>query len=716
MQTMYQDATDQILSGDSHQPHAVLGLHHTYNDQKVIRIYRPGATEVHLEVFGKIVKAESTDIPGVFEYLVPDHTTPLDYRIYHQQGLLSHDPYAFWPTLGELDQYLFAKGVHYELYKIMGAHQIHHQGTVGIKFAVWAPSARRVSLVGDFNHWDGRVNPMRSMGSSGIWEIFIPNLPIGAHYKYEIKSANGDIHLKADPYAFSSEVRPATASIVADVDSFAWDDQEWLSQRESTAFNSKPMTVYEVHLGSWKRRDGRFLNYRELALQLAPYCNEMGFTHIELMPIQEHPLDESWGYQVTGFFAASSRFGTPEDFQWFVNHLHQHNIGVILDWVPGHFPTDNFSLGRFDGTALYEHDDLRQGLHPHWQTYIFNYGRHEVTNFLVANALFWIDRMHIDGLRVDAVASMLYLDYGREPGEWIPNQYGGKENLEAIEFLKHVNSIVHQKFPGVLTIAEESTSFTGVSHPLEHGGLGFDFKWNMGWMNDTLRYFSKDMIYRNYHHNDLTFGLLYAFTERFMLVLSHDEVVHGKRSLLAKMPGDMWQQFANLRLLYSYMICQPGKKLLFMGGELGQWNEWNCKAELEWFLLQFPTHAGIKRLVRDLNLFYIYHPCLWENDNHHSTFEWVNFDDRQNSVICYIRQGPSGRLLCVHNFTPIYHNEYVINLRGLQHAEEVFNTDSEIYGGSSKHCKYPSLLRDENGSVCALKIELAPLATMIFSI
>lgn len=706
----------QIAHGDHYDPHRILGLHSSTENKKVIRLYRPGAQNLYLEVYGNIVPATKIHEAGFFEYVVPQSTTSLDYRVYHQSGLLAHDPYSFWPSIGDLDQYLFGKGVHYKLYNAMGAHLTEIGGTPGTSFAVWAPGAKRVSLVGDFNHWDGRLNPMRSMGSSGIWELFVPGLNEGAKYKFEIKTQTGQIILKSDPYGYSSELRPATASIVSSLDKFQWEDSNWVRDREQTCHNPKPMTTYEVHLGSWRQRDGKFMNYRDIAVELVGYCKEMGFTHVELMPIQEHPLDESWGYQVSGFYAVTSRYGTPEDFQWFVNHCHKHKIGVILDWVPGHFPTDDFSLGKFDGTALYEHADPRQGLHPHWNTYIFNFGRHEVSNFLIANALFWFERMHVDGLRVDAVASMLYLDYGREQGEWIPNRYGGKENLEAIEFFKHLNSVVHQMHPGVLMIAEESTAFMGVSHPVEKGGLGFDMKWNMGWMNDTLRYFSKDMLFRHYHHNDLTFGLLYAFSERFILVLSHDEVVHGKNSLMGKMPGDIWQQFANMRLLYSYMICQPGKKLLFMGGEIGQWNEWNCKRELEWFLLQFPTHHGLQTMIKDLNHLYIKHGSFWERDFDYTGFEWVDFGDRQNCVISYLRKGTYGAFLCVHNFTPTYHPDYWINIHNLSEVQEVFNSDAEKYGGSDKVNRQPWINRDHYGHANGLKIHLAPLATMIFKV
>lgn len=704
----------QISRGLYYNPHEVLGLHQD-GDHKVIRLWRPGATAIYVELlFGKIVEAVKIHDAGFFEVEAPADTTYLDYRVYHHSGLLAHDPYVFWPTIGELDQYLFGKGVHYHLYQVMGGRLTEQQGVKGVKFSVWAPSAQSVSLIGDFNHWDGLVNPMRSMGSSGIWELFVPGLLPGEKYKFEIRTQIGERRIKSDPYALSSELRPSTASVIANVNEFSWEDADWISKRKDSKDQPQPLNIYEVHLGSWKKHYGQFLNYRQLAVELANYCKEMGFTHIELMPIQEHPLDESWGYQVSGFYAATSRFGTPQDFQWFVNYMHKNNIGVLLDWVPGHFPTDDFSLGKFDGTALYEHEDSRQGFHPHWNTYIFNFGRHEVSNFLIANALYWFDVMHIDGLRVDAVASMLYLDYGREAGEWIPNRYGGKENLEAIEFFRHLNSIVHDKFPGIKMIAEESTSFSGVSHSVDHGGLGFDMKWNMGWMNDTLRYIAIDPLYRSHHQNELTFGLLYAFSERFVLVLSHDEVVHGKNSLMGRMPGDMWQKFANMRLLYSYMMCQPGKKLLFMGGEIGQWNEWNSKSEIEWLLLQFNTHRSLQTMVKDLNHFYIENPSLWEKDCDHTGFEWVDFADKQNCIISYLRKSSSRYLLCIHHFTPQYFPEYVLHLQNVKSITEVFNTDAEKYGGSGKH-SHPIILSD-HGYHYGIKFSVAPLATQIFEV
>ena len=705
-----------LIEMKHHCPHSILGLHPFFENGKVIRLWRPGASEVFLEVFGQIIEARQVHVAGVFECTVPLHTTCHDYRIYQQNGQLTRDPYTFSPSLGEMDLYLFGKGVHYQLYERMGGRLTTHEGIRGAKFSVWAPNAQSVSIVGDFNGWDGRVHPMRSLGYTGVWEVFIPGLEKGIRYKFEIHTQQGECLIKADPYALMSEMRPATASILADLNEFEWQDQDWIEERKNRSIHAHPMNIYEVHLSSWKSRNGEFRNYRDLAHELAVYCLDMGFNYLELLPIQEHPLDESWGYQVSGFYAPTSRHGSPEDFKYFINHLHQNGIGVILDWVPGHFPMDDFSLGRFDGSSLYEHSDPRQGYHPHWHTHIFNFGRHEVSNFLIANALFWFEEMHVEGLRVDAVASMLYLDYGRENGEWIPNDYGGKENLQAIEFLKHLNSIVHSRCPGVFTIAEESTSFFGVTHPVAQGGLGFDLKWNMGWMNDTLRYFSNDPFYRSYHHHDLTFGLVYAFSENFILVFSHDEVVHGKRSLLSKMPGDMWQQFANLRLLFSYMMCQPGKKLSFMGGEIGQWNEWNCKRDIEWFLLDFPTHRGIQKMVKELNHFYLDHAALWEKDFSGETFDWVDFADQQNSVVSYFRNGKNERLLCVHNFTPVYHSDYVLHMGNFGYVEELFNTDAEKYGGSGKLNVHPEIIRDFNGQPIGLRIALAPLATMIFKI
>ncbi len=705
MSILLDSACDRLIHGEHHDPHSLLGLH-----QGQVCLYRPGAKEIFLEFRGRIVAATQIHAKGIFAFDVGEATWQ-DYRIYHQSGLLAHDPYVFSPTWGEMDSHLFSRGVHYEIFNALGAKECVHQGVTGVRFALWAPAATRVSLVGDFNFWDGRVNPMRSMGFAGVWELFVPGLTCGERYKFEVRTDNGELLVKADPYAFRSEIRPRTASIVDSVDRFVWTDDLWMAKRRATIHKASPINIYEIHVGSWKRPHEHFLTYRELAHQLSEYCKEMSYTHVELMPIMEHPLDESWGYQVSGFFAVSSRFGIPEDFQYFVNHLHREGIGVLLDWVPAHFPADAFSLANFDGTALYEHEDPRQGYHPHWNTLIFNYGRKEVTNFLIGSALFFLEKMHIDGFRVDAVASMLYLDYGREEGEWIPNAHGGRENLEAIEFLKHLNSIIHERFPAVLTLAEESSAFPHVTQSVEAGGLGFDFKWNMGWMHDTLRYFHKDPLYRHCHHQDLTFGLLYAFSETFVLPLSHDEVVHGKQSLLSKMPGDYWQQFANLRLLLSYQICQPGKKLLFMGGEFGQWNEWNAKEELHWHLLQYPIHGGIKALVKELNRLYLDHPPFWEREQDFSGFEWVDFSDEANSVVSYRRKGFTDyEILCIHNFTPTHHAHYSLPLTNFKQATEILNTDDERFGGSNKKNRSLAITKER------LSLQLAPLATSIIKI
>ncbi len=687
-----------------HDPHAHFGLH-----GQTIRLWRPGAEQIHLEVCGQIVEAKKEGEEGVFTYTADRKIGPADYRVYHRNGLLARDPYAFLPTIGEMDLFLFNKGCHYELYQVLGANLGVYQGVRGIRFALWAPNAKSVFLISDFNHFDGRVNPMRSMGVSGVWELFVPGLLEGEKYKFEIHTREGYVRVKSDPVAFYSELRPHTASVAADVNAYVWNDQEWMETRSQSTLD-RPMLIYEVHLGSWRSYESAFPHYRQLARDLAQYCQEMHFTHVELLPVMEHPLDESWGYQVTGFFSTTSRYGTVADFQFFVDHLHRCGIGVILDWVPAHFPTDDFSLNRFDGTALYEHEDPRKGIHPHWQTAIFNYGRMEVSNFLIASALFWLEKMHIDGLRVDAVASMLFLDYGRKAGEWIPNPDGSNYNVEAIEFLKHLNAVVHDRFPGCLMIAEESSSYEGVTHPSSQGGLGFDLKWNMGWMNDTLRYFGKDPIYRRFHQNDLTFSLLYAFSERFMPILSHDEVVHGKGSLITKMPGPDWQKFANIRLLYSYMMCHPGKKLLFMGGELGQWREWDCQGQLDWYLLQYPLHAGLHRMMRDLNRYAKGEPALWERDFDWQGYEWIDFSDADRSIVSYLRKGKERYLACVHNFTPEVYPGYSIKLENVKRIAEQFNTDADEYGGSNQKNS------DIQVSTEAFRITLAPLATMLFEV
>jgi 1,4-alpha-glucan branching enzyme len=596
-------------------------------------------------------------------------------------------------------------------------------GVCGTNFCVWAPNAVSISVVGDFNHWDGRRHPMRKHVPSGIWELFIPEMGAGDKYKLRLRTGSGEVIDKTDPYGFAAELPPCTASIVSDLNRYEWNDQAWLDRRRQSNPLEQPISIYEVHLGSWQRREDRthgWLNYRELAHELVRYCHEMGYTHIELLPISEHPFTGSWGYQTVGYFAVTSRYGTPEDFMYFVDHCHQNGVGVLLDWVPAHFPRDGHGLRHFDGTALYEHQDPRQGEHPDWGTMIFNYSRNEVRNFLLANALFWMDKYHVDGLRTDAVASMLYLDYSRNEGEWIPNEYGGRENFPAISLIQHINRECHGQFPGVLTIAEESTAWTGVSRPVDVGGLGFSLKWNMGWMNDTLRYMHRDPIHRGFHHNELTFSLIYAFTENFTLPLSHDEIVHGKRSLLDQMPGDLWQKFANLRLLYSYMWTHPGKKLLFMGSDFGQWNEWNSDSNLQWDLLQWDTHRGVQRLVADLNALYRREPALYRHDFESVGFEWIDCHASGDSVLSYLRKGPgeNDRLIVCCNFTPVVRHDYRVGVPQSGWYREVFNSDSEYYGGSNVG-NHPGVMADEvpvQGRPCSLRVTMPPLALMVFKL
>ncbi|HKN77207.1 MAG TPA: 1,4-alpha-glucan branching protein GlgB, partial [Candidatus Acidoferrum sp.] len=577
----------------------------------------------------------------------------------------------------------------YDTYEKLGAHLRTLEGVRGVHFAVWAPSARRVSIVGDFNRWDGRVNPMRARGSSGIWELFIPELGEGAIYKYEIIGASGAmLPLKADPYAFRGELRPNTGSVVVNLDTYQWTDTKWMNSRPEKNWLESPISVYEVHLGSWRRvpeEGNRWLTYRELGDQLIPHVKDLGYTHIELLPIMEHPFDGSWGYQTIGYFAATSRYGSPAEFMEFIDRCHRAGIGVFLDWTPAHFPRDTFGLAQFDGTHLYEHADPRQGTHPDWGTLVYNYGRNEVQNYLISNALFWLDKYHIDGLRVDAVASMLYLDYSRKAGEWIPNEFGGRENLHAIAFLKRMNEVAYGRFPGVLTIAEESTSWPSVTRPTYLGGLGFGLKWNMGWMNDTLKYFSTNPVHRKYEHNKLTFSMLYAFSENFMLPFSHDEVVHGKNSLLHKMPGDLWQQFANLRLLFAYQCAHPGKKLLFMGQELAQRSEWYEARSLDWHLLQYDSHKGVQKLVRDLNKLLAAEPALHEVDFNWQGFEWIDANDADNSVFAFARHGkkPEDLLIVILNATPVVREGYRIGVPQPGFYSEILNTDAAGYGGSN---------------------------------
>lgn len=628
-----------------------------------------------------------------------------------------HDPYSFKPQIDDYDLHLFSEGKHLHIYRILGAHQKNIDGIDGILFATWAPNATRVSVIGDFNSWDGRRHPMRSRGSNGVWELFIPELQSGGLYKYEIRNRDtGLTQSKSDPYARQLELRPRTASVTTQDSSFKWQDNSWIHARENNDWLHQPLSIYECHLGSWQRDDnGNFLNYRELAHQLVTYIRQTGFTHIELLPITEHPLDASWGYQTTGYFAATSRFGTAEDFRYFVNYCHEHGIGVFLDWVPAHFPRDEHGLARFDGSALYEHEDPRRGEHRDWGTLIYNYGRNEVKNFLIASAVFWLEEYHLDGLRVDAVASMLYLDYSREEGDWIPNVHGGNENIEAISFLRELNTITHANFPGTLIMAEESTSWPQVTRPVNLGGLGFSMKWNMGWMHDTLTYFSKDPIHRHYHHEQLTFGLLYSFSENFILPFSHDEVVHGKNSLLNKMPGDEWQRFANLRLLYTYMFTYPGKKLLFMGCEFGQGDEWNHDKILDWYVLQYPYHAGIKKLVTDLNGLYADQPALHKYDFDAFGFEWIDCHDTDQSVLSYLRKSENESIIVVLNFTPVIRDNYRIGVPTMGDYEVIFNSDSIHYAGSNAGSH--SVIQAENtawmNQPASLVLSLPPLACLV---
>ncbi|MEN8140269.1 MAG: 1,4-alpha-glucan branching protein GlgB [Thermodesulfobacteriota bacterium] len=687
---------DKVIASDHHDPFAVLGLHvleHAKNSA-VVRAFLPLADSVRLINGEQKREMYKMREEGLFELVITDYEEPFSYffetTCYNNQLRTFHDPYRFLPQLSDFDQHLYSNGTHYEIYEKLGSHpDTTIDGVTGTIFRVWAPTARRVSVIGDFNFWDGRVHQMRVIGDSGIWELFIPGIGQGDIYKFEIRGEHGQIIEKSDPYQFFGELRPKTASVVWNLEGYEWQDSKWQEDEKSQAPYGKPMSIYEVHLPSWRRDPAephRFLSYRELAEYLIPYVKEMGFTHIELLPIMEHPLDESWGYQVTGYFSVTSRMGTPQDFMYFIDQCHLNGIGILLDWVPSHFPTDGHSLGRFDGSALYEHDDPRQGAHPEWKTLIFNYGRKEVQNFLIASAFFWIDKFHVDGFRVDAVASMLYLDYGRQAGEWIPNQYGGKENLEAIEFIRHLNSVIYQKYPQTTMVAEESTSFYGVSKPVDGGGLGFGFKWNMGWMNDMLDYFSRDPIYRKYQHNSLTFSLLYAFSENFILPLSHDEVVHGKNSLLNKMPGDRWQQFANLRLLFLLMWTHPGKKLLFMGGEYGQGAEWDCKTSLDWHLVeQEEDHAQLQQFVARLNDFYKKEPALWEIDFAHDGFQWLDFKDVDHSIISFARfaRNREDHLVVLLNMTPETHYDYPLGVPENRAYEEIFSSDLAQFGGSN---------------------------------
>ena len=697
---------DALLRGRHTDPFALLGPH-PVADGWAIRFFLPWAAEASIVFSGgadrapvaavKVLNAVKLRPQGFFEAIWPSNQSsapaPSSYKIqgrtHSGDPFETYDTYAFPYLLSEFDLYLMGEGQHYDTYEKLGAHVKTVEGIVGVHFAVWAPSAKRVSVVGDFNGWDGRVHPMRARGSSGIWELFVPELKEGAIYKYEIIGPNDVmLPLKADPYAFRAELRPNTGSIVTRLDTYPWADEYWMERRPQTNWLESPITVYEVHLGAWRRvpeEGNRWLTYHELADQLIPYVKELGYSHLELLPIMEHPFDGSWGYQTLGYYAVTSRYGTPAEFMEFVDRCHQAGVGVILDWTPAHFPRDTYGLAQFDGSYLYEHSDPRQGAHPDWGTLVYNYGRNEVRNYLISNALFWLDKYHIDGLRVDAVASMLYLDYSRKSGEWVPNKFGGRENLEGVDFLKRLNEVSFSRFPGILTIAEESTSWPAVSRPTYLGGLGFSMKWNMGWMNDTLRYFSADPVHRKYEHNKLTFSLIYAFTENFMLPFSHDEVVHGKNSLLHKMPGDMWQQFANLRLLYAYQYAHPGKKLLFMGEEFGQRQEFSEAHSLDWHLLQYDSHRGVQRLVTDLNKLYADEPALHQVDFDWPGFEWIDANDADNSIFSFARHGKrqEDMMVVILNATPVVRGNYRIGVPQPGFYSEVLNSDASIYGGSN---------------------------------
>ena len=722
------DEIDRIVAAEHPDPFAVLGLHEA-SGQMVVRALVPGAE--HLDVIapgsGIVLAALPRLSPeGLFAGVVPQKGR-FAYRLRARRGDQSwvlEDPYRFPPVLGEFDEHLLAESKHLDAFEKLGAHVMELEGTPGTHFAVWAPNASRVSVVGDWNGWDGRRHLMRRRGASGIWELFMPGVADGARYKYEIKGPGGELlPLKADPFGFGAELRPQTASVVRDLRGFDWHDQEWMASRAGKHARTQPISIYEVHLGSWRRKAEEangYLSYGDIAAQLIPYVKEMGFTHIELLPVSEHPLDGSWGYQPIGLFAPTSRHGSPADFKAFVEACHMAGLGVILDWVPGHFPADAHGLGRFDGTNLYEHADPRQGFHQDWNTLIFNYGRREVANYLLSNALFWLKRYHVDGLRVDAVASMLYLDYSRKPGEWVPNRYGGNENLEAIDFLRRMNELAYGTSEGITTVAEESTAWPGVSQPTYAGGLGFGYKWNMGWMNDTLRYMALDPVHRRFHHHQMTFGIHYGFSENFILPLSHDEVVHGKGTLLGRMPGDDWQKFANLRAYFTFMWTHPGKKLLFMGGEFAQHREWNHDIGLDWHLLGEDRHRGVQSLVRDLNRLYRTLPALHELDCEPGGFEWLEANEAEQSVLAYLRRGGTAAapVVVVCNFTPVPRVGYRVGLPMAGRWLERLNSDADLYGGSG----IGNLGAVESEPVawhdqpCSMVITLPPLSGLIFEL
>ena len=714
----FESDLEKISLALHHDPFKILGNQSIYSDQFTI-IYAPDTLQLSLTSNNiPTSRIAESDFFICKEKVAQAEEHYLVNRTDKNNNTNSYyDPYSFKVQLSDFDLHLFSQGNHLHAYKILGAHPKTIDGIKGVLFATWAPNASRVSVIGCFNEWDGRRYPMRSRGSSGVWELFVPGLTSEALYKFEIRNHHsGEVLSKSDPYAQQLELRPRTASVIKNDSHFDWKDQIWINNRESKNWLHTPLSIYECHLGSWQRdKNGDFLNYRDLAHQLVEYIKEIGFTHIELLPITEHPLDASWGYQTTGYFSPTKRFGNAEDFRYFVNYCHEHEIGVILDWVPAHFPKDEHGLARFDGSALYEHEDPRRGEHRDWGTLIYNYGRNEVKNFLLSSAVFWLEEFHIDGLRVDAVASMLYLDYSREDGDWVPNQHGGNENLEAIEFLRQLNSVTHANFPGTMIMAEESTAWPQVTRPTNLGGLGFSMKWNMGWMHDSLSYFSKDPVHRHYHHDQLTFGLLYLFSENFILPFSHDEVVHGKSSMLYKMPGDEWQRFANLRLLYTYMFTYPGKKLLFMGCEFGQGVEWNHDKSLDWYVLQYPLHAGIKKLVTDLNHLYKDQTALHKYDFDSTGFEWIDCHDTDQSILSYLRKSEDQSIIIILNFTPVIRENYRIGVPFAGEYEIIFNSDSNFYSGSnagSHSILYSDSISwmNRSDSIC---LTLPPLAGMI---
>ncbi len=714
---------DALVQGRHTNPHHILGIHECIDDV-YINAYLPGAKVVTAinTATRKRYTLVSERVEGFFSVVIKDQKK-FDYKLnvkYDNGEELNYiDPYIFEPVIDPIDISLFNEGKHYEIYEKLGAHPMTVDGVDGVLFAVWAPNAERVSVVGDFNNWDGRRHPMRKLDYSGIFELFIPGKYVGEIYKYEICAKSGRVFMKSDPYAFCSEVRPANASRIVDL-SYKWKDSQWLAARDSDNIDSSPMAIYEMHLGSWKRpEDGReFYNYRDIASRLAEYLQMMHYNYVELMPVMEHPYDPSWGYQVTGYYAPTSRYGSPQDFMYFVDYLHGKGIGVIIDWVPAHFPKDEHGLGRFDGTCLYENEDPRRGEHPHWGTYIFNYGRNEVRNFLVANALYWAEKYHVDGIRMDAVASMLYLDYGRNGGEWLPNKYGGNENLEAIDFIKELNRQMHERHKGVLMIAEESTAWPMMTHPVEEGGLGFDYKWNMGWMNDFLNYIKLDPLYRKYHHNDLTFSMVYAYSEKFVLVLSHDEVVHEKGSMITKMPGGYEDKFSNLRVAYGYMMTHPGKKLLFMGQEIAQFSEFDEAGEVDWSLFEFDAHVFIQGYVKELNKLYTTEPALYELDSMPEGFEWVNCNSANTSLLSYIRRGkkPEDALVIMCNFTPIEHKAYKLGVPSSGKWQEIFSSDNVKFGGEGRNNKVAKQAKKEvcDGQEHYISVNVPPLSISVF--